>query len=86
MAVWAYISVRGEYWGGVCVIKDLSGVCVNNDRKAIARWLAKFVASGFEIVSVANWDEYNQELALLKPHSESPEHQMKYARKSGSAA
>lgn len=73
MTVWAYLAVKGEYWGGICSAKY--------DGKRLGKFMSEFVRSGFEIISVADRNEYNQKLDLLKPYSDSPEFKMKHARK-----
>jgi hypothetical protein len=73
VSVWAYLAVKGEYWGGVC--------SANANPKSIGKFMSEFVKAGFEITSVADRSEYNQKLDLLKPYNQSPEWQLKHARK-----
>jgi hypothetical protein len=65
MTVFAYIAHKDGYWGGVCSPRI--------GAKSLAKWLAGFIRSGFDIMPVASREEYLATLDRMQPWFDRPE-------------
>ena len=73
MSIFGYIAHKDGYWGGIC--------SSSMPPKDLAKFLADFVKDGFEIMTVADRDDYNAKIKDMKPWSDSPYFKPKRSRR-----
>ena len=64
-AAWSYIAHKNGYWAGLA-----AGEMRQSD---LRKFLGEFAANGFTITPVHSREEFDAELAKLRPWRESPE-------------
>lgn len=73
MTAWAYIAHKGEYWGGVAA--------TSMPAKDLAKFISDFVKDGYEIMPIADRDEYEAKMAGMKMIHEHPDFKPKKTRR-----